>query len=98
MAKVDYAKYRPSPFWFLNHELTVYEIAWQVDKLAEMGPCGAVLHSRHGLKTPYLSDEWFILLEEALCRGQRHGIVFWLYDEYNWPSDPASMKTWEGYP
>ena len=38
------------------------------------------------------------MLEVALRRGQQHGMVFWLYDEDNWPSGPAGMKTWEDHP
>jgi len=97
-ALIKDAVYRPAPFWFLNHHLRSRETRWQIEKMVEQGLGGAVLHSRHGRKTPYLSEEWFRQLEVAIKEGRKYGMIFWLYDEDNWPSGPAGGKILREHP
>ncbi len=91
-------EFRPAPFWFLNHKLEEKELTWQLEKMKEQGIGGAVLHSRHGLNTPYLSEEWFKALETCIKKAKELGMVLWLYDEENWPSGPAGGRITENFP
>ena len=51
-----------------------------------MGFGGFFLHSRTGLETEYLGEEWFELIREVAEAGAREGMAAWLYDEDRWPS------------
>ena len=44
------------------------------------------MHSRVGLCTPYLSEEWFDLCNICAEEAENLGIYAWLYDEDKWPS------------
>lgn len=89
---------RVAPFWFLNHELTPEETRWQVAEMDSQGVGGFVLHPRHGLITPYMSEEWMVNLEAAIDEARRRGMKAFLYDENNWPSGPADAEVFKGHP
>jgi hypothetical protein len=83
------AAYRGKPFWSWNGRLTEAELRRQVRVLRRMGMGGAFLHSRTGLATPYLSDEWFRMVNASADELTRQGMETWLYDEDRWPSGAA---------
>lgn len=91
-------RFRFAPFWFLNHELNEAETRWQVREMNEHGVGGFILHPRHGLITPYLSDEWMAQCAAAIDEAKKLGMKAYLYDENNWPSGPADAKVYEGHP
>ncbi len=78
--------YRPQPFWFLNHELAEDELRRQITEMHDKGLGGVVLHSRHGLLTPYMSAQWLDAIGVCIDELKRHEMEAWLYDENNWPS------------
>lgn len=82
-------EYRGKPFWSWNGELTEKELKRQVDVLKEMGFGGYFMHSRAGLITEYLGDEWFDLCNKVAEYGKETGMEPWLYDEDRWPSGSA---------
>ena len=47
---------------------------------------GAFIHSRIGLLTPYLGEEWFAACDAVMEACREHGMLVWLYDEDKWPS------------
>ncbi len=51
--------YRGKPFWAWNGTLTPDELRIQIRHMHHMGLGGFFMHSRVGLNTPYLSEEWF---------------------------------------
>lgn len=63
-----------------------------MDILKEMGYGGAFIHSRVGLMTEYLGDDWFNLVESCIDYGRKIGIDIWIYDEDRWPSGIAGGK------
>ena len=83
------SEYRQAPFWFWNHDLDEETLSWQIDQMKEKGLGGFVMHARHGLITPYLSDEWFDCIRFCCERAKELGMVAWAYDERDWPSGPA---------
>ena len=83
------AAYRGKPFWAWNGKLEEEEILRQVDVMKEMGFGGYFMHSRTGLATEYLGDEWFRITNACADYGEKQGMESWLYDEDRWPSGSA---------
>ena len=79
-------KYRPLPFWSWNAKLETAETLEQVEKMDENGIGGYFMHARGGLKTEYMSDEWFDNVRAAVVDGEKRGMAPWGYDENGWPS------------
>ena len=86
------AQYRGKPFWSWNGELEEQELKRQVDVMKEMGLGGYFMHSRAGLITEYLGDQWFDLINSTADYGEKAGMESWLYDEDRWPSGSAGGK------
>ena len=84
--------YRGKPFWSWNGELRGDELVRQAGIMKEMGLGGYFMHSRAGLITEYLGDEWFDLINEVADAAERDGMEAWLYDEDRWPSGSAGGK------
>ena len=63
------------------------ELVRQVKVMKEMGLGGYFMHSRAGLITEYLGDEWFDLINAVTDAGEEEGLESWLYDEDRWPSE-----------
>jgi hypothetical protein len=80
------APWRGKPFWAWNGALRRDELLRQIQVLKAMGFGGYFMHSRVGLATEYLGDEWFDLINACADEGARLGLEPWLYDEDRWPS------------
>jgi hypothetical protein len=80
------AQWRSVPFWALNDELEPAEIKRQLAAFAEGGFGGAYLHSRTGLLTEYLGEEWWQAMDAGVQACEELGIECWFYDEDKWPS------------
>jgi len=81
--------YRGKPFWAWNGKLEPEELRRQIREMHRMGLGGFFMHSRVGLATSYLSDEWFACIDACVDEAQRLGMEAWLYDEDRWPSGAA---------
>ncbi len=81
--------YRQAPFWFWNHRLDKGLLSWQIGEMEDKGLGGFVMHARHGLLTPYLSEEWMACIRHGCEEAKRRGMIAWAYDERDWPSGPA---------
>ena len=79
-------EYRAKPFWALNGKLEKKHLKFQIECMKKMGFGGAFLHSRTGLVTEYMSDEWMALLDYAVKILHENGMDAYLYDEDRWPS------------
>ncbi|HLV87655.1 MAG TPA: glycosyl hydrolase [Candidatus Sulfotelmatobacter sp.] len=79
-------EYSPMPFWFWNGELEGKKIQEQIRQMVDQHVYGAFLHARDGLKTPYLSEEWWKAIDAGLQEAKRSGFFFNFVDEYDWPS------------
>jgi hypothetical protein len=80
------AAFRAKPFWSWNGDLKKEELLRQVHVMKEMGFGGYFMHSRTGLKTEYLGEQWFDLTRACADEGEKLGLESWLYDEDRWPS------------
>jgi hypothetical protein len=83
------ADFRSFPFYAINDSLGEAEIATQVRGFKEAGFGGFYLHSREGLITEFLGDEWWKIMEAAVRAGREAGISAMFYDEDKWPSGYA---------
>ncbi len=81
--------YRGKPFWAWNGKLEEAELRRQIRAMHRMGLGGFFMHSRVGLATPYLSDEWFRMIDACVDEARKLGMEAWLYDEDRWPSGAA---------
>ena len=88
-------EWRGKPFWSWNGELRKEEILRQINVMKEMGLGGYFMHSRAGLITEYLGDEWFDLINAGADEGEKLGMESWLYDEDRYPSGTAGGKVTE---
>ena len=82
-------EFRSAPFWAWNAAITREGVREQVPLFAAMGYGGFFIHSRPGLATPYLSEEWFARVRDAVEAAEKAGLKAWLYDEDRWPSGTA---------
>jgi hypothetical protein len=83
------AAYRGKPFWSWNGELRGEELVRQAHVMKEMGLGGYFMHSRAGLITDYLGEDWFALINQVADVAEADGMEAWLYDEDRWPSGSA---------
>ena len=81
--------FRGMPFWSWNGDLKEEELIRQMKILKEMGFGGFFMHSRTGLETEYLGEEWFRLINAVTDAGVEEDMDAWLYDEDRWPSGSA---------
>ncbi len=58
----------------------------QIREMAAKGWGSYFMHSRVGLVTGYLSDEWMSLVNACAEEAERTQTYAWLYDEDKWPS------------
>jgi hypothetical protein len=81
--------YRGAPFWAWNSDLTPERLCRQIEQMHQAGMGGFFMHSRYGLKTPYLSQRWFECVSACIEKARELGMKAYLYDEDRWPSGAA---------
>ncbi|MBE6411178.1 MAG: hypothetical protein E7036_01315 [Opitutales bacterium] len=80
------AQYRIVPFWSWNETMEPDEIRRQLRLMKKAGWGGSMIHSRTGLLTEYLGEDWFKAVDATLDESRKLGMLVWLYDEDKWPS------------
>lgn len=80
------SEYRGAPFWAWNCSLDKDELMRQIDCLKEMGFGGFHIHSRSGMATEYLGDDFMELVKSCVEKGEENDMLTYLYDEDRWPS------------
>ncbi len=83
------AEYRGAPFWAWNNKLDPDQLERQIECFKRMGLGGFHMHSRTGLDTPYLSDEFMNAVKACVEKAKSEQMLAWLYDEDRWPSGAA---------
>ncbi len=79
-------------FWAWNEGMDDKSIKERIGEFKEQGFHGFFMHSRAGLLTPYLSDEWFHACKTAALCAKELGMEAWIYDEDGWPSGFAGGR------
>lgn len=82
-------EYRGAPFWAWNCKLDREVLRRQIKYLHDMGFGGFHMHSRTGMATPYLSDDFMSLVRFCVDEGKKNDMLPYLYDEDRWPSGAA---------
>ena len=83
------SEYRGAPFWAWNCDLDEDMLLCQIEILKQMGFGGFFMHTRSGMSTEYLSDEFMKLVRACRDKAVDEGMYSWLYDEDRWPSGSA---------
>ena len=88
----DRTKNSIKPFWSWNDKLEKEELQRQIQLMKDNGIEGFFMHARGGLRTEYMSDEWFDMIEACLDKADELGMQAWAYDENGWPSGFADGR------
>lgn len=80
------SEYRGAPFWAWNCKLDKDVLLEQIEFLKEMGFGGFHMHSRAGMATEYLSEDFFSLINACVDKAKEENMLAYLYDEDKWPS------------
>ena len=83
------AEYRGAPFWAWNCKLDRDQILRQIDYFKEMGFGGFHMHSRVGMATKYLGEEFMGHIKACVKKAKNEKLLAWLYDEDRWASGAA---------
>jgi len=81
--------FRSHPFYSINDSLTEDEISRQIKDFKTAGFGGFYLHSRSGLITEFLGDDWWKVMQAAVDAANEAGLRCMFYDEDKWPSGYA---------
>ncbi|OAS14583.1 glycosyl hydrolase [Paenibacillus oryzisoli] len=84
------ATYRSTPFWSWNDKLEPTELRRQIGEMKRAGLGGFFMHTRQGLLTPYMGEEFLDAVEIAAEEAKAQGLEAWCYDENGWPSGTAN--------
>lgn len=79
-------------FWSWNDYIDKDEIRQQMQEIADRLFSGVIVHSRCGLRIPYMGKEWFDLYSVVIEEAKRLQLEIWIYDEDGWPSGFAGGK------
>ncbi len=90
--------YRSAPFWSWNDTMTPDLVRQQIRDFHAAGIGGFFMHSRGGLETAFLSEEWFQACDAAIDEAKKLGMAAWAYDEDRWPSGAAGGIVTGRYP
>lgn len=80
------SEYRGAPFWAWNCKLEKETLKKQIGYFKEMGFGGFHMHSRTGMATPYLSEEYMDMVRFCVEEAKQQDMLAWGYDEDRWPS------------
>jgi len=79
-------EYKGMPFWSWNCKLNKEMLGKQIKYLKEMGYGGFFMHSRTGMATEYLSDEFMDMVKFCNKTAKEEDMFSLIYDEDRWPS------------
>ena len=79
-------EFRGAPFWAWNTKLDKTELLRQIDCFHQMGFGGFFMHSRAGMATEYLCEEFMSCVRACVEYAEKLGMKANLYDEDRWPS------------
>ena len=74
------------PMFALTGRPTKKQLEAEIAEFKKVGIGAVMLYPRSGCLVPYMSEEWFDLIESAIDVCEQADMKIWLYDEFNWPS------------
>lgn len=91
-------EYRGMPFWSWNDKVHKEELIRQLEAFRRAGLGGIFVHPRPGVWVPFLSEEYFALIDACVEYAKEHGLKVWMYDESGYPSGFAGGLLYEKRP
>lgn len=88
--------HRSFPFWGWNGKLDKEELLAQVHSMKEAGIGGFFIHSRDGLETEYMGEEWMTCVKAVVEEAGKLEMCVWLYDEDRFPAGTAGGQVTAG--
>ena len=79
-------EYRGAPFWAWNCKLDRDILLEQLHNFKRMGMGGFHIHSRTGMASPYLGDEFMDMVGMCNEQAKKEKMLCWLYDEDRYSS------------
>ncbi|MFA7637320.1 MAG: hypothetical protein WCX81_06125, partial [Monoglobales bacterium] len=86
------SEYRGAPMLSFNTKLTKEGLLKHIEAYEKMGLGGFDMHTRVGLSTDYLGEEFMEMARFCVETAKEKGMHAWLYDEDRWPSGTAGGK------
>ncbi len=74
------------PMFALTGHPTRKELETEIELFKKAGIGSVMIYPRSGCLVPYMSEEWFTLIGDAIAVCEQADVKIWLYDEFNWPS------------
>jgi hypothetical protein len=84
-----------------NDAVDPAEIAWQIREMKDKGCGGAFSYSevmQNGAPCKFLSDEWWKVVDATAKACAEAGLLYWAYDEQDWPSGSVGGQLLEKHP
>ncbi len=84
-----------------NDEVNPEEIDWQVHSIRQQGGGGVFSYCEHmqeGSPERFLSDWWWKVVRHTASACARYDMLYWAYDEEDWPSGTAGGKLLAQHP
>lgn len=84
-----------------NDEVTAEQIGWQLRSIRETGGGGVFSYCEHlqgGSPDKFLSDWWWKVVDLTAKAAAKEGLLYWAYDEEDWPSGTAGGKLLKEHP
>lgn len=82
--------------YFLNHKLEPDEVKRQIREFAAKGYQGVFPHARAGMLTPYMSKDWWDIIDVIVKECRETGMKVQIWDEDYYPSGIAGGRiAWE---
>jgi hypothetical protein len=69
------SEYRGCPFWAWNNKLNKSQLLRQIDYFAEMGMGGFHMHSRTGMDTEYMGDEFMDIVQTCIDYAEKKELL-----------------------
>ena len=72
---ISLKEYAPVPFWSWNNKIEIEECKRQIRQMKKVGFGGFIIHARAGLKTEYLSKDWFSCVEACIEEAKKQAVL-----------------------
>ena len=95
------APYRIQYLLRTNDEVTPEQLGWQIRSIRETGGGGVFSYCEHlqgGSPDKFLSDWWWKVVDLTAKAAAKEGLLYWAYDEEDWPSGTAGGKLLKEHP
>ncbi|MBD3343472.1 MAG: hypothetical protein GF401_00245 [Chitinivibrionales bacterium] len=76
---------RPWAIWIWNREITENEMLFQIESIIDKGFGGVAIKPGRDMDPPFLSEDFFVLLECALNTAKEKGIKVRLVEDFSLP-------------